>query len=297
VGYVVANVMDKQGTKYNLMRQWKNFVTDYVMISKMVEGVPMAQDVFPMDELYRDRTSNELLYEDENRIEIKPYVPDFPEYVEKMLRENAPGGLPDRDAFIITLTTDTISWSDAGGKVQLEFEPIGPMLEVSIPGKVEHCVYRTQPYRVMGTEVAGFGVNDYAYGGPGNDFIQSKIYSLLEQYWFIWMNEFEDGSYDCGIFMDGVDQFRAAYYVDDGDVVIPSTSDLEVTHSKDGNVDHARLTIDDVEFRFECDGRVRQIPSHVAWASGKLLRIDERRTPASSFAWAEFFPAKVRKQS
>jgi len=260
----------------------------------------MARDVFNKGELYQGRASNELLYEDENRIEIKPYVPDFPEHVEKMLRENAPCGLPDRDAFIITLTTDTISWCDAGGKVQLEFEPIGPMLEVSIPGKVEHCVYRTQPYRTMGTvkgtEVAGFGVNDYAYGAPGNDFIQSKIYSLLEQYWFIWMNEFEDGSYDCGIFMDGVDEFRAAYYVNDGDVVIPSINDLKVTHSKDGNVDHARLTIDDVKFRFVCDGRVRQIPSHVAWTSGKLLRTDERRAATSSFAWAEFFPAGFREQ-
>lgn len=300
VGYVVANVMDHEGTKYNLMRQWKNFATDYVMVSRMVEGAPMAQDVFGKDELYHGRASNELIYEGGERIEIKPYVPEFPEHVEKMLRANAPGGLANREAFAITLTHDTIRWSDAGGKVELAFEPIGPMLEVSIPGKLEHCVYRTQPYRVTGTisgtEVTGFGVNDYAYGAPGNDFIQSKIYSLLEQYWFIWMNEFEDGSYDCGIFMDGIDEFRAVYYIDDGDVVIPSESDLAVTHSKDGNVEHARFLIDNLEFEFVCDGRVRQIPSHVAWASGKLLRTDEERTPVRSFAWAEFFPAGFREQ-
>ena len=65
VVYVVAKVMGWEGTTYNLMRQWNNFATDYVMISKMVTGGLMAQDVFGEDELYRGRASNELIYEDE----------------------------------------------------------------------------------------------------------------------------------------------------------------------------------------------------------------------------------------
>ncbi|MBD3160328.1 MAG: hypothetical protein GF309_16230 [Candidatus Lokiarchaeota archaeon] len=85
------------------------------------------------------------------------------------------------------------------------------------------------------------------------------------------MNEFEDGSYDCGIFMHGVDEFQAAYYVDQGDVVIPSECELEVTHSGDGMSEKQCLYPHHFSFSFCSSRGLLKPPPHFS-AVGNLKR-------------------------
>jgi hypothetical protein len=72
--WVVANVMDAQGRKYNLMRQYKAFETLITLSSMEVPGLSSnPQPVFKPGEMFIGRCSQEI-DGDKGLIEIKPYL-------------------------------------------------------------------------------------------------------------------------------------------------------------------------------------------------------------------------------
>lgn len=272
--WVVANVMDEDGQKYNLFRQYKAFDTTMTVASKEIPGLQSnPQQLFKPGEMYLGRCSQEL-YEEEGFIEIKPYLTN--------------------PTFNIKVRPQHISWQDVEGRLNLEFNAVGPALEYYCPGLWEDDMYRSEPHYVTGTldgkPVSGYGVIDAAWGPLGCDFVQSKIYKLLEQYWVVWMNIFEDGSKECGVYLDGVDDFRTGYYNQNGKAAVTHHNKVEVIPTEDGFIKGAKITMDDWSFEFTSESKIAQATSFVSWASGKVLNTADTRKPVKSFAWFEFFP-------
>jgi hypothetical protein len=189
-----------------------------------------------------------------------------------------------------------VRWQDADGRVDLEFNALGPALEYYVPGLWEDDMYRSEPCRVVGTlngePVSGMGTLDAAWGPAGCDFTQSKIYRILEEYWLIWMNFYGDGTADSGIYVSGPDRFQACYYSQNGQAAVTRHNSLQVERNETGFPTGATLHMDDWTFQFTAESRVAQVASYVSWASGHVLNLAEKRTPVQSFAWFEFFPKR-----
>ncbi len=273
--WVVANVMDADGQKYNLFRQYKTFDTTMTVSSMVVPGLDSAPlQLYKPGELYIGRCSHEMDVE-LGCIEIKPYQ-------------------ANPKAFNIQVRPQRILWKDADGQLALSFEALGPALEFYVPGRLEDDLYRSEPCKVNGMlngkTVSGFGVIDAAWGPAGCDFTQSKVYKLLEEYWLIWMNVYDDGATDCGVYLSGQDQFHAGYYNQNGEARVAHTSRLEVAYTDSGFIKGADLEMDGCQFEFISEARVAQVASMVSWASGKVVNRQEKRKPVQSFSWFEFFP-------
>ena len=274
--YMVANVMDSEGTKYNLLRQYKTFDTIITHATRSVpDGVTMAQPLFKPGELYMSRCDHEMI--EKKTIQVKPYLVN-------------PG------LFTITREPRSAQWMDASGRVTLEYKSLGPALEYYCPGLVEDNMYRSEPYWVKGVidgkEVKGFGVIDTAWGPAGVDWAQSKIFRYLEEYWVVWLNVFEDGTKECGIYMDGVDNFGCGYFNQEGQVMVSRKSPAQVNWTPDGFLHSATFQVNDQTFEFTMEARVQQVPRYLSWASGRVRRIGDDRTPKMSFAWFEYLPKR-----
>ena len=273
--WVVANVMDATGQKYNLFRQYKSMETAMTVSSLEVKGLDAtSKALFKPGEMYLGRCWHEI---DEERglIEVKPY-------------------LANPNAFSVTIRPQHVDWKDANGRVDLAFDALGPALEYYVPGLIEDGMYRSEPMRargaIDGTPVSGYGVIDAAWGAPGCDWVQSKIFALLEKYWIVWLNVYDDDSTDTGIYCCGTDEFEAAYYCRNGEAMIGRHNHLDVRHAADGFIQSATLQMDDQHFEFTPDARVMQVASMVSWASGKVLNTADKRTPVQSFCWFEYMP-------
>jgi hypothetical protein len=273
--WVVANVMDEAGTKYNLMREYKTTDTTMTLASVEVPGLhATAKPLFKPGDMFHGRILHEL-DEENGLIFVRPF-------------------LPGKAAFSIIIRPQQILWKDAGDRIDLTFNALGPALQYYTPGRPEDAMYRSEPCYVEGTvdgkKVSGFGVIDNAWGSTGVGFIQGKIYRLLEEYWIVWLNIFEDGSKECGVFIDGIDRFEAFYYNRNGKARVTRHNTLVPDYTDDGFMKSATITMDDLTFEFTTESRIMQVQSHVSWASGRVLNNKDSRKPVKSFAWFEFFP-------
>jgi hypothetical protein len=275
--WLVANVMDETGQKYNLMREYKVTDTTMTLASKEVPGLnSSAEPLFKPGEMFQGRIFHEL--DKENGVVwVKPF-------------------LPDSTAFSVVIRPQHVEWKDADGRIDLVFDALGPALEYYCPGRLEDALYRSEPSYVTGTvngkAVSGFGVIDGGWGSVGVGFLQGKIYQVLEQNWIVWMNIYEDGSKECGVFVNGVDRFQAFYYNRDGKAMVTRHNKLEPTLTSDGFMKGASITMDDMAFEFVTESRIMQVQSFVSWASGRLINLKEKRKPVKTFAWYEFFPGR-----
>ncbi|NLG96102.1 MAG: hypothetical protein GX491_01960 [Chloroflexi bacterium] len=273
--FLVAIVMDEEGNKYNLLRQLKAFDSIVTHATRSVpDGVTYAQALFGPGEMYMSRTENELIG---NTIEIKPY-------------------LASPDLVSIEFKAQKAHWVDVNGRIDLDYKALGPALEFYCPGLHEDNMYRSEPYRVKGRldgkKVEGFGVIDSAWGPAGVDWAQCKIFRYLEDNWLVWMNEFDDGSVDCGVYMDGLGDFGCGIYNRDGEVIVSGKRPCEVRWTEDGFLQGSTFTVGDVTFEFDMEARVVQAPGYLSWASGTVRRVDEYRTPVRSLAWLEYLPKR-----
>lgn len=273
--FLVALVMDEDGNKYNLLRQLKAFDSIVTHATRSVpDGTTYAQQLFGPGEMYMSRTENDLIG---NSIQIKPY-------------------LASPDLVSIEFKPQKAHWEDVNGRINLDYKALGPALEYYCPGLNEDNMYRSEPYRVKGKidgiKVEGFGVVDSAWGPAGVDWAQCKIFRYLEDNWVVWMNEFDDGSRDCGVYMDGVGDFGCGYYNRDGQVVVSGKRPSEVIWTADGFIESSTFSVGDTAFEFTMEARVVQAPGYLSWASGAVRRIDEDRTPTKSFAWLEYLPKR-----
>lgn len=278
--WVVANVMDEKGQKYNLMREYKTVDSTVVLASLEVTGLHSnARPIYKRGELYIGRIFHEI-DEEKGHILIKPFM-------------------AGRAAFSVTIKPQHVHWKDANGCIDLEFKTLGPALEYYCPGKWEDNMYRSEPHWVEGIvngkKVSGFGVIDMAWGPVGHGFSQSKIYRILEEYWVVWLNVFEDGSKECGVFIDGVDRFGAYYYNKNGKARVTRNNRLDVTKTADGFIKNATIKADELTFKYTTESRVMRNPtSWTAWASGRVVNVNDPRKPVKSFAWFEFFPKDIK---
>ena len=274
--FMVANVMDSEGTKYNLLRSFDASSSIITHATRSIpDGVTLAQPIFKPGEMYMSRCENEQI--ESKAIQVKPYL--------------ANPGLMN-----ILLEPQKAQWQDVSGRVNFEYKALGPALEFYCPGLLEDNMYRSEPQWVKGTidgiEVQGFGVIDSAWGPAGTDWSQSKIFRYLEEYWVVWCNVYEDDSKECGVYMSGVDNFGCGYYNPDGQALVRGRSDTQILWTPDGFIQGANFSVGDTAFEFTMNARVVKAPGYLSWASGAVRRVDEKRTPKMSFAWFEFLPKR-----
>jgi hypothetical protein len=273
--WVVANVMDDTGKKYNLLRQYKTEDTTMTMASREIPGLDArAEPLFEPGAMLHGRIFHEM-DEENNVILVKPF-------------------LPNSTAYRVLIRPQHIEWQDADGRIDLTFDALGPALEYYCPGHLEDALYRSEPHYVTGTvngkKVSGFGVIDAAWGSVGVGFLQGKIYQVLEENWIVWLNIYEDGSKECGIFINGLDRFEAFYYNKNGQAQVTRRNKMVPEFTEDGFIRGAEITMDDLTFEFVSESRIMQMQSFVTWASGRIINKKEKRKPVRSFAWYEFFP-------
>lgn len=274
--WLVANVMDADGRKYNLLREYQASATALVLSSEEVPGIhSSAKQLFEPGDMFLGRIYHEM-DKKEGTILVKPFS-------------------PGKGAFSILIRPQHIEWSDADDRIRLTFKAMGPALQYYTPGMLEDAMYRSEPMWVEGTlngkAVSGFGVFDFGWGPVGVGFVQGKIYKLLEEDWIVWANVFDDGSKECGIFVEGLDAFNAYYYNRDGKAIVTLRNEMTLEFHDDHFVKAANVTMDDLKFRFVSESRIMQLPTTlVSWASGSVTRIGESRRPVKSFAWFEYFP-------
>jgi hypothetical protein len=234
-----------------------------------------AKSIYKRGELYIGRVFHEM--DDNNgHILIRPFMA---------------GGA----VFSIKVMPQNVLWKDADGRINLEFKALGPALQYYCPGQWEDQLYRSEPMWVEGTvngkKVSGFGVVDMSWGKVGIAFSQSKVYRLLEEYWVVWLNVYEDGSRECGVFIDGVDRFGAYYHNKNGAALVFRQNAMEVRKTADGFIESAIVKADGQTFEYTTESRVLKAPTTwTAWASGRVINLGEKRKPVKSFAWFEFFP-------
>jgi hypothetical protein len=275
--WVVANVMDDDGQKYNLLREYKTTDTTLTMASKEVPGLESrAEPLFEPGAMLHGRIFHEI-DEENGMIMVRPF-------------------LPNSTAYSVVIQPQKIAWKDAGGRIDLQFEALGPAMEYHCPGLLEDAMYRSEPHFVTGTvngkKVSGFGVIDAAWGTPGVGFLQGKIFQVLEENWIVWLNIYDDGTKECGVFLNGVDRFEAFYYNKNGQAKITRHNRFKPHFTPDGFIRGADITMDDLSFEFVTESRIMQMQSFVSWASGRIVNKQEQRKPVRSFAWYEFFPKK-----
>lgn len=274
--YMVANVMDRDGNKYNLLRQYKNFDTITTHASRSVpDGVTMAQPLFKAGEVYMSRCNNEMI--DKKTIQIQPY-------------------LVNPNLFTIVREAKRAQWMDVSGRIDLQYKSLGPALEFYVPGLVEDNMYRSEPYWVKGTiegkDVQGFGVIDTAWGPAGTDWVQCKLFRYLEEYWVVWANLYEDDTVECGVYMDGVDTFGCGYFNQNEQLTVSRKSPAQVQWTPDNFLQSATFPVGEHQFEFTTEARVQQVPNYLSWASGRIQRVGETRQPKMSFAWFEYLPKR-----
>jgi hypothetical protein len=277
--WLVANVMDQDGQKYNLMRECKTTDSTLALASLEKPGLnSQAVPLFNPNELFLGRIFYEM-DEKDGFVTLRPF--------------------PSGEAFQVEIRPQQLAWKDANGRIDLDFKALGPALEYYCPGQFEDNMYRSEPFwvegKVNGKAVNGFGVIDMAWGPLGSGFLQSKIYKILEENWIIWLNVYEDGSKECGVYVDGIDQFQACYFNKNGQAKVTQNNKLTVSHTLDGFIKGATLRMDEHTFEYISESRVMQMASWVSWASGRVINLKESRKPVKTFAWFEFFPKSKNK--
>ncbi len=187
---------------------------------------------------------------------------------------------------------------EAGGEIDLRFRALGPAMEYFCPGEWEDGLYASEFCEVEGTlqgkAVRGFGGMDMAWGPPGIGWTQSKVYTRLEEYWVVFVNEFEDGGREYGIAVDGMGDFSVGYLVRDGLPQALGGTEISMERGPDGFPTRATIPLGADRYRFSTVARVAQIKGQMQWASGEMVRENETRPVKRRFAWIEYFAKSSR---
>ncbi len=273
--WMVANVMDDDGNKYNLLRMYSRESSSMVLASREVPGLDSsAEQVLEHGSMYLGRIYHEM-DEENGLILVKPLIPRGP-------------------AFRIEIRPQHHVWKDADGKIDLEFEALAPAVAFYTPGEWEDAMYRSEQCFVKGTlngkPVSGWGNLDMSWGPSGVGFTQSKIYKLMEQHWMVFLNIYEDGTREGGVFVNGLDQMKVGYYYKNGEGRIGEKTTFDVIFTDDGFPKEATVQMDDMTFQFTTESRIAKAEAYVSWASGRVVNKAEKRKPVKTFSWFEFFP-------
>jgi len=265
-----CGIVDEEGNRYACLREWKTEYTMNVLISQLSTDL---QEV--ATRLYKRLNLGIVLFEKDDKRQVIHVAPAF-----------------DPNAFHITLKPQSFHWKDANGDLELEFNAIGPALKYLCPGEMEDGLYMSEFCIVKGTfqgkKVKGFGGIDCAFGTPGIGGLQSKIYRLLEKYWIVWANRYDDQTLEYGICFDGEADFNLGFIVKNGDPKITGCS-IKMENFEDGFPKKAHVTMGDEAYTFETTARVSKIKGFMQWANGEMKQKNEKRKVVEAFSWMEFF--------
>ena len=265
-----TGLVDEEGTRYACMREWKTEYSLNAMVSKLA-----ADPLAPATRLYKQLNMGIIMFE---RDDLRHAVQVSPAF--------------EPDAFRVTLQPQHFLWSDAGGELDLEFNTLGPALRYLCPGEKEDALYLSEFCRVTGSlqgkKVKGFGGIDCAFGTPGVGWLQSKIYRLLEKYWIVWANRYEDQSLEYGICIDGEADFHLGFVVRNGAVGIGDCS-INMENFEDGFPKGARIRIGEDSYTFRTTARISRIKGFMQWANGEMKREGEGKRIVETFSQLEFF--------
>jgi len=265
-----CGIQDEEGNRYACMREWKTEYTLNVLVSKL-ENDPQAVG----SRVYKRLNLGMIDFEMDDGDQTIQIQPPF-----------APG------AFHVQVRPQHYQWREADGELELEFTGLGPALKYLCPGEREDSLYMSEFCRVTGTfqgkPVKGFGGMDCAFGTPGIGWLQCKIYRLLEKYWIVWANRYDDDSVEYGICFDGEADFNTGFIVRDGVAKISDCS-IDMKGFDDDFPRQATVTMGDEKYLFETTARVSKLKGFMQWANGQMSREGEERNIVERFSWLEFF--------
>ena len=265
-----CGIVDAEGNRYACLREWKTEYTLNVLVSK-IDSDPNSV----ASRIYKRLNMGIVSFEKDDAKQAIRVSPAF-----------------DPAAFHITLEPQHFQWKEAGGELDLEFNALGPALKYLCPGEKEDCLYMSEFCRVKGTlqgkKVQGFGGIDCAFGTPGIGWLQSKIYRLLEKYWIVWANRYEDQSLEYGICFDGEADFSLGFIVRDGKVRISDCS-IHMENFEDGFPKKAGVRMGEETYVFQTNARVSRIKGFMQWANGEMKRDGDKGKIVETFSWMEFF--------
>ena len=276
--WVWSCVADDAGQHYAITREFKAEATTLAMVSKLELNTerdsPRAYNNLYLGIVQHDIDAAH------GRVRVRSYP--------------AKGSLP----FAVDIEPQRYQHTEAGGEVDLRFTALGPAMEYFCPGELEDGLYASELCEVAGTvlgkPVRGFGGMDIAWGPPGVGWTQSKIYTLLEEYWVVFVNELDDGSREYGVAVDGTADFSVGFLVRNGAVVHAGGATIAMRRSDDGFPAGATITLGAEAYDFVTTARVAQIKGLMQWANGEMVQPNRRHGVRRRFAWIEYF-AKQRR--
>jgi hypothetical protein len=270
--WVWSCVADDSGQHYAITREFKVEATTLAVVSKLERDTGRSSP-----RLYNN------LY-----LGIIYHAIDSADGCVRVASYPSKGALP----FSVEIQPQRYHHTEAGGGVDLRFVALGPAMEYFCPGEWEDGLYASEFCEVTGTvqgnPVRGFGGMDIAWGPAGVGWTQSKIYSLLEEYWVVFVNEFDDGTREYGIAVDGVAEFSVGFLVRNGVPQHVGGATIAPQRGADGFPSAAEIRLGAECYRFATTARVAQIKGLMQWASGEMAQ--ERTARARRrFAWMEYF--------
>jgi hypothetical protein len=271
--WIWSCVADAEGQQYAVTREFKVEATTLALVSRL-ERDASRDSPRAYTNLYLG-----IIQHDLDTTGGRVLVASYP----------AKGTLP----FTVEIAPQRYHHTEAGGEVDLRFTALGPAMEYFCPGEHEDGLYASELCEVEGTvqgrPVRGFGGMDIAWGPPGIGWTQSKIYSLLEEYWVVFVNEFEDGSREYGVAVDGVDDFSVGFLVRERVPVHVGGAHIAMQRAADGFPARAAITLGAERYGFSTTARVAQIKGRMQWANGEMVLDGAARPARRRFAWIEYF--------
>jgi hypothetical protein len=289
------------GQRYFFCREYKKANTNFVFINKIIPDLEHEDEPMFVGELYQGYTYNNLL-QDQQKIVMGPAYP---------IGSN----------FKIEIAEKKVTYLENDGKIlALDFEWLAPALVFYVPGQAgqeNDIMYQSQHYTIEGTfngkTVFGWGGIDQAWVPPFQDYRQSKIYNCLEGMWPVWYNEYEDGSREYGVYVDGMYGHQAAIVMKNGITkAIKQTSVEDVMFDQNGMISSFVMKLDEYNFKWEAlsrcvIGATAKADDHsyeidttqlddADWIIGKVTNLDEKRKPVLQFNNTEIFTNRVKRR-
>ncbi len=207
------------------------------------------------------------------------------------------GSNPAYPGFTALLAPDTIHWVESDW-LDLTYEPLGPAMRYRCPGRPDDFGYTSQICRVSGTvdgkPVDGFGGYDRSYHEPGVIWRQSKGFTALEEFWWVWAGVLEDGRAEIGWAIAGEHGFGLGAFHRVGEEPVAATNiDYEIRWEERGGrrlPAGATIAFGGRTFEYAANGNVT-IPGadlFIDWMHGEM-REQGGPEPVQRFSWLEFF--------
>jgi hypothetical protein len=275
-----AGVTGTDGRRYALLRQHENASTH------LYYGLEIAPDIWSDPTLrkanipgFDDLYVGAISYEPEGEAHrITPFNPLYP-----------PG--------TVEFQPDCYRWVESDW-LDLTMTPLGSAMRYRCPGPPDDFGYTSQICRIEGTvdgqAVQGHGGLDRYYGEHGVGWSQSKGFQLLEEMWWVWAGEHDDGRQEHGVAIIGPGEFQVGFFERDGEEpVAVNELAVEIDWDEQGTKKlpvGATLHFGGRTFRYTASGNVT-IPGadiFINWMHGEMCE-DGAPVPAQRFSWLEYF--------